>query len=102
MCIKIAKKHTLMGLKSKKIKLVPLNTLIWYNIYDLRGEFMAKLYKREKYLSKIRSFYHTTDLIKVLSGIRRCGKSSIMQLIAKELIKNGVDKKNIIFIIISY
>lgn len=59
---------------------------------------MAKLYKREKYLSRIRGFYHATDIIKVITGLRRCGKSSIMQLIAKELIKGGVNKENIIFI----
>lgn len=59
---------------------------------------MAKLYKREKYLSRIRGFYHATDIIKVITGLRRCGKSTIMQLIAKELIKGGVSKENIIFI----
>lgn len=59
---------------------------------------MARLYAREKYLSKIRGFYHATDIIKVITGLRRCGKSSIMQLISKELIKNGIAKENIIFI----
>ena len=59
---------------------------------------MAKLYAREKYLSKIRGFYHATDIIKVITGLRRCGKSSIMELISKELVKNGVAKENIIFI----
>lgn len=57
-----------------------------------------KLYKREKYLSKIRGFYKTTDIIKVITGLRRCGKSSIMQLISEELISSGVPKENIIFI----
>lgn len=59
---------------------------------------MAKLYKREKYLSRIRGFYHATDIIKVITGLRRCGKSSIMELISKELIANGINKENIIFI----
>lgn len=59
---------------------------------------MAKLYAREKYLSKIRGFYHATDIIKVITGLRRCGKSSIMELISKELVKNGIAKENIIFI----
>ncbi len=36
--------------------------------------------KREKYLSKIRPFYNDTDIIKVLTGVRRCGKSTIMNL----------------------
>ena len=59
---------------------------------------MAKLYKREKYLSRIRGFYHATDIIKVITGLRRCGKSSIMELISKELVAKGVNKQNIIFI----
>ena len=59
---------------------------------------MAKLFKREKYLSRIRGFYHATDIIKVITGLRRCGKSSIMELISKELVANGVNKENIIFI----
>ena len=36
---------------------------------------MKKIFKREKYLSKIRGFYFENDLIKVAAGIRRCDKS---------------------------
>ena len=57
-----------------------------------------KLYKREKYLSKIRGFYHSTDIIKVITGLRRCGKSSIMQLISEELVDSGISLKDIIFL----
>ena len=57
-----------------------------------------KLYPRELYLKKIRPFYHENDLIKVITGVRRCGKSSLMQLIAKELIKSGVDENNIVYL----
>lgn len=32
------------------------------------------VYPREKYLSKIRSFYYA-DIIKVITGIRRCGNN---------------------------
>ena len=56
-----------------------------------------KLFKRENYLSKIRGFYHTNDIIKVITGIRRCGKSSLMQMIADEIIESGVNKENIIY-----
>ena len=56
------------------------------------------LYKREKYLSKIRGFYHECEIIKVLTGVRRCGKSSIMNLIIQELLQEGVNKSNIIYI----
>ena len=57
-----------------------------------------KLYRREKYLSKIRGFYHECDIIKVITGVRRCGKSSILEIISEELIESGVSKENIIYI----
>lgn len=56
-----------------------------------------KLYKRENYLQKIRGFYHDTDIIKVITGVRRCGKSSIMQMIEEELLDNGVPRENIYY-----
>ena len=57
-----------------------------------------KLYKRENYLKRIRPFYHENDLIKVITGIRRCGKSSVMKMIVGELLENDVKPENIIFI----
>ncbi len=54
------------------------------------------LYKREKYLKKIRGFYHETDIIKVITGVRRCGKSSLLQMIQEELADAGVSKDNIL------
>lgn len=56
-----------------------------------------KLFRREKYLSRIRGFYDACDLIKVISGIRRCGKSSLMHTIAEELKEKGVPEENLIF-----
>ena len=56
-----------------------------------------KLYRRENYLKKIRGFYHDTDLIKVITGIRRCGKSCLMQTIAEELKESGVQSENIVY-----
>lgn len=53
--------------------------------------------KREKYLSKIRPFYNV-DLIKVLTGVRRSGKSILLEQIKDEFIRNGFDSKHIIFI----
>lgn len=55
------------------------------------------LFFREKYLCKIRGFYHECEIIKVLSGVRRCGKSSIMNLIIRELILQGVNEDNILY-----
>lgn len=56
------------------------------------------LFKREKFLSKIRPFYKYDDIIKVITGIRRCGKSSLMEMIKAELIEDGVNESNIIYI----
>ncbi|MBR4474788.1 MAG: ATP-binding protein [Oscillospiraceae bacterium] len=41
---------------------------------------------REKYLSEIRGFYHS-DLIKIITGVRRCGKSLVLEQIMGELSK---------------
>ena len=53
---------------------------------------------RENYLSKIRGFYNS-NLVKILVGIRRCGKSVILNQIIDELKeKNNIDEEHIIFI----
>ena len=52
---------------------------------------------REKYLSKIRPFYDV-DIIKVITGIRRCGKSIILMQIMDELKNKGIDEEQIIYI----
>ena len=54
--------------------------------------------KREKYLSKIRGFYHTESLIKIIYGMRRSGKSVILSQIKDELISQGIKEENIIYI----
>ena len=53
--------------------------------------------KRENYLKKIRPFYNQ-NLIKVITGIRRCGKSVILKQIMDEIEKKGVNEENIIYI----
>ena len=51
--------------------------------------------KRERYLNKIRPFYEV-DLIKVLTGVRRCGKSILLSQIEDEFKENGVADDHII------
>ena len=46
---------------------------------------------RERYLKEIRKFYDQ-DLIKVIIGIRRCGKSVLMKQIMDELKTKGIDE----------
>ena len=57
-----------------------------------------KLYRREDYLQKIRGFYHDTGIIKVITGVRRCGKSCLMETISLELKEKGVRDENIIYL----
>lgn len=53
---------------------------------------------REHIVSTIRPFYEITDLVKVLIGIRRAGKSVLLSQIAQELSEKGVDREHIISI----
>ena len=52
---------------------------------------------RENYLSKIRGFYDS-DLVKILVGIRRCGKSVILEQIIDEIKEKKVKEDHIIYI----
>lgn len=56
-----------------------------------------RLFPRENYLKKIRGFYHDDGMIKVITGVRRCGKSCLMQCIAEELRAEAVDDEHIVF-----
>lgn len=58
----------------------------------------APKFKRECYLKKIRGFYHDCEIIKVITGVRRCGKSSLMETIAQELSESGIAAENIIYL----
>lgn len=53
--------------------------------------------KRETYLSRIRGFYKS-DLVKILVGIRRCGKSVILKQIVDELKEMKVTEDHIIYV----
>lgn len=59
---------------------------------------MDKLYFREKYLKKLRGFYDDVDMIKVITGVRRCGKSSLMEMVCTEIISSGINPNNIVYI----
>ena len=53
--------------------------------------------KRELYMRRIRPFIDT-DLIKVMTGIRRCGKSVMLELIKQELEESGINPQQFISI----
>ncbi len=52
--------------------------------------------KRERYLERIRPFYES-ELIKVLIGIRRCGKSVLLRQIIGEMKEKGIRDEQIIY-----
>ncbi len=53
--------------------------------------------KRNYYLDKLRK-YRNTDEIKVICGIRRCGKTVLLKQLIEELIQDGISSDNIIYI----
>ena len=57
-----------------------------------------KYYRRENYLRKIRGSYEDTGLIKVITGVRRCGKSCLMETIANEMRERGIDDAHIVYL----
>ena len=52
---------------------------------------------RETYLEQIRPYYDS-DIIKVITGVRRAGKSMLLDTIKDELLKNGIAEDKIIYL----
>ena len=61
-------------------------------IIEYRGDIMIL---RPDYINAIEPFIDS-PIVKILAGVRRCGKSTILEMVADELIKRGVSKENII------
>ena len=55
----------------------------------------TNLRKRDLYLQQLKAF-RDTEMIKVITGIRRCGKSSLMKLMADHLRESGIGDDQII------
>ena len=53
--------------------------------------------KRELYLEKIRRLINT-EPIKIITGVRRSGKTYLLHSIKEELIEHGISKENIFLI----
>lgn len=53
--------------------------------------------KREMYLEQIRPYYDS-DIIKVITGVRRCGKSMLLDEIKDELLGQGIASDKIIYL----
>ena len=59
---------------------------------------MDGIYRREHYLAQLRPFYDAGDLIKVITGVRRCGKSCLMRSVIDELRSKGVPDERITYL----
>lgn len=53
--------------------------------------------KRQQYLQQVRPFYKS-DIIKVITGVRRAGKSVLLRTIMEELSASGIDDSHIIYL----
>ena len=51
---------------------------------------------RPQYLKALRT-YRDVPLVKILAGIRRCGKSTILEMLKADLLKSGIKGDHIIF-----
>ena len=51
---------------------------------------------RETYMSKLRGFMNQPELVKIMTGLRRSGKSVMLELIRQELLQRGVPLENMI------
>lgn len=59
---------------------------------------MAELVKRPYYINQMMQYYGDTDMVKVLTGIRRCGKSILMQQFRQHLLESGRSEKDVLLV----
>jgi len=80
-----------LSLRIVILKLIDLNWFIDYNTKSMgiinRSEYLNSLIKSKD-----------TQIVKIVSGIRRCGKSTLMEIYCNWLLANGVDAQRIISI----
>ncbi len=55
------------------------------------------MFARDKYLKQLIDF-KDKDFIKVITGVRRCGKSMLLKLYHKYLIESNIEENNIVYI----
>lgn len=58
---------------------------------------MYKLIERKAYLEQL-SMWREKEMIKVVTGVRRCGKSTLFELYIRKLKAEGIGEKQIVFI----
>ena len=67
------------------------------NDWNYWNKKLPSTISRTFYDEKISSYLQNSEII-ILKGIRRCGKSTLLLNQIKQLLKNGVDKKEILFV----
>lgn len=68
-----------------------------YNLYKNSKREVFSMVERKEYMEKIKK-WREKDVIKVVTGIRRCGKSTLLEQYRDYLISTGVSSEQIIFI----
>ena len=73
--------------------------IVWFDVMLMgEGSYMKKGWvQRELYLRRIRPFYDS-ELIKVITGVRRCGKSILIKQIRQELLDTGIEPERITYL----
>ncbi len=56
---------------------------------------------REKYLNRLKQYLHTKDVV-IITGLRRVGKTTIMKMMIKELLKQGIPPGKIFYISLDF
>ena len=64
---------------------------LWYN-YKRGGDCMIL---RPDYIEAVKPFMDA-PLVKILTGVRRCGKSTIFEMIRQELLERGIPEDHIV------
>ena len=57
---------------------------------------MEKLVRRERYMAMLRAGRGVRDVVKVVTGMRRAGKSTLLDMYGDELVADGVDEGDIV------
>ncbi len=83
--------------KSKVFAQMSKNLTKQFSCNIIKVVMKMKTIYRKEYMEKLENL-KDKKIIKVLTGIRRCGKSTILNEFRKKLIAEGVSEKNIISI----
>ena len=96
--LKFLAEFCILSVISYEFAIFPLRfTCICAILWSVTERGLSLMIKREMYMSRIRPFIGT-ELIKVMTGIRRCGKSVMLELIKQELTESGVSPTQFISI----